>query len=179
MDTEKLILLIQERECLWNQKNDNYHSRDDQRRSWNEVAEESKMKVEELKKKWRGLRDIFRREYKKTTTHRSGDSGEEYIPKWPFYKILFFLKDTITSRDLKCSVPDESESDLVRDCPTEDDSESNHHQPSQVRSPSPQTQMPPISRHVFKSPPKKVAKGPKHPSNFDEKLLQIEEVHPH
>ena len=41
MDTEKLI---QERECLWNQRSEYYHSRDVQQRIWNEVAEESKSK---------------------------------------------------------------------------------------------------------------------------------------
>ena len=36
--SEKLILAIQERECLWNQKNEHYHSRDVQWRTWNEVV---------------------------------------------------------------------------------------------------------------------------------------------
>lgn len=43
-DLEKFIIYIQERECLWNQKNKHYHSRDIQRRIWNEVAEEFKIK---------------------------------------------------------------------------------------------------------------------------------------
>ncbi|XP_014247423.1 uncharacterized protein LOC106665490 [Cimex lectularius] len=155
MDAEKLILLIQERECLWNHKSEHYHSRDIQRRFWNEVAEETNNKVEELKKKWRGLRDIFRRECKKAIASKSGDQ-EEYIPKWPYYKIMLFLKDTMTTRDSRGSVPpevdegdaNESDSEPVLDCTTEND------QPS-------------TSQRVSNSPPKKVVKRLRDVSDFD------------
>ncbi|XP_039297226.1 uncharacterized protein LOC111059543 [Nilaparvata lugens] len=175
MDTESLIMLIQERESLWNQKSEYYHSRDVQRRLWNEVAQESKIKVEEVKKKWRGIRDIFRREFKRANAHKSGDPGEDYIPKWPYYKIMLFLKDTITSRDLTGSVPsevderDESELDVLSEFPPENDIATS----PQISSPSTQTKIP--SRTVFKSPPKKASKRPKETSTIDDKLLKIEE----
>lgn len=51
-DSEKLILAIQERECLWNQKNEHYHSRNVQQRTWNEVAEELKIKGTYYKLQW-------------------------------------------------------------------------------------------------------------------------------
>ncbi|CAH1973538.1 unnamed protein product [Acanthoscelides obtectus] len=42
MDTERLIMLVHEQECLWNLNSENYHSRDLQRKAWKEIASEMK-----------------------------------------------------------------------------------------------------------------------------------------
>lgn len=90
--------------------------------------------------------------------------------------MLFFLKDTMTSRDLKGSVPfivdeggaDDSELDHVYENATENTTENT------IETMSPQTQQS-TPRRVFKSPTKKKIKRPKDMSDFDDKLLRIEE----
>ncbi|CAH2018497.1 unnamed protein product [Acanthoscelides obtectus] len=168
MDTERLIMLVHEQECLWNLNSENYHSRDLQRKAWKEIASEMKCTGDDLKKKWRGLRDIFRREFKKSTSHKSGGAAKVYTSKWPFYKLMFFLKDIMTPRTLEGSVPepefeatDINEADVEHD---DDDNISTEQSPPTTPTTS-QTLLPQIhqspqsssssSKRLFKSPPKK------------------------
>ncbi|XP_068082909.1 uncharacterized protein [Anabrus simplex] len=66
--------------------------------------------VEDIKKRWRGLRDTFRKELKKYNDKRSGSGGDTINePKWPFFNQLCFLSDTIRPRNMSSSVPDVSE----------------------------------------------------------------------
>ena len=52
-----------------------------------------------LCKKWKYLRDQFSVEFGKIKPPRSGDpGGESYEPKWPHYRSLLFLKDTVKPR---------------------------------------------------------------------------------
>ena len=59
--------------------------------------------VETWKKRWKSLRDNFRIELKKVPVGRSGDPGlavDQYLSKWPFFKIMFFLKDVMVWRKM-------------------------------------------------------------------------------
>lgn len=47
------------------------------------------------KAKWKNLKDKFRIEFKKLPAGRSGAGAEQYDGKWPFFKIMMFIKDTI------------------------------------------------------------------------------------
>lgn len=72
--------------------------------------------VAEVKKKWKGLRDVFRREHKKA--HKSGDEApSEFCSSWPFYEQMMFLSDIIDHRDLKGNIasPQKSESSTTKD----------------------------------------------------------------
>lgn len=40
MDVDKLINLIHEHKCLWDQSDSSYHLRDLQRKAWREISEE-------------------------------------------------------------------------------------------------------------------------------------------
>lgn len=89
---------------------------------------------------------------------------------------MFFLKDTITSRELKGSVPCElvetaaSETVAVGDCPVQDNCE-----PAVlIRTPSPTIRTHSIPRRIVKSPAKKVATRVSEAPSFDNKLLRIE-----
>ncbi|KAF6205446.1 hypothetical protein GE061_019618 [Apolygus lucorum] len=58
---------------------------------------------EEVKAKWKNLRDNFNKELKKIPTQRSGDGGEqenyfEYPGKWQHFTQLLFLKDVLIPR---------------------------------------------------------------------------------
>lgn len=59
--------------------------------------------MNEVKKKWKGLRDVFRREYKKV--YKSGDEApEEGSSSWAFFDQMLFLSDIIEPRQLRGNV---------------------------------------------------------------------------
>ncbi|XP_014271131.1 transcription factor Adf-1 [Halyomorpha halys] len=96
MDCERLIELVQERRSLWDPKEKNYHVRSVQKKLWQEVANEINESVDSLKKRWRGLRDTFRKELKKEVNSKSESGGDGYRKSsWPFFSLLYFLADTI------------------------------------------------------------------------------------
>ncbi|PSN38145.1 hypothetical protein C0J52_23787 [Blattella germanica] len=100
MDCEKLIHLIQERKYLWDQKKPQYHMRNVQMKLWKEVATEMKEPVEEIKKRWRNLRDSFRRELKKKNYESKSGSGRESSNTWAFFNQMTFLTDTMQPKSI-------------------------------------------------------------------------------
>ncbi|CAH0696625.1 unnamed protein product [Spodoptera exigua] len=46
-----------------------------------------------LKKKWKNLKDGYRKELKKVPMLRSGDEGSDYKSQWKYFEQLSFLKD--------------------------------------------------------------------------------------
>lgn len=55
-----------------------------------------------LRKKWKYLRDQFAVELGKMPPPHSGDEGIDfYRPKWPYFRLLFFLKDSVKARTSK------------------------------------------------------------------------------
>ncbi|XP_031337208.1 uncharacterized protein LOC116166393 [Photinus pyralis] len=110
MDVEKLINLIYEKKPLWDMTDKSYHMRDIQRKLWQEVAVEMNTKVDEVKSKWRGLRDTFRKEFNKSKKQKSGDGAESVVTsKWPYYKILLFLSKTVERRKLHGNISPQKE----------------------------------------------------------------------
>ncbi|KAK5644993.1 hypothetical protein RI129_006293 [Pyrocoelia pectoralis] len=101
MDVEKLISLVNNRKPLWDMTDKSYHMRDSQRKLWQEVAVEINANVDVVKNKWRGLRDTFRREFNKAKKYKSGDGAASVVtPKWPYFKMLLFLSNTVDRRKL-------------------------------------------------------------------------------
>ncbi|XP_067005163.2 uncharacterized protein [Anabrus simplex] len=97
MDTEKLINCVFERTPLWDQKNKMYHNRDMSRLLWNEVANELGLPREVVKVKWRGLRDIFRRELQKERCSELM-GGRQAKSRWAYFQKMMFIKDHVTNR---------------------------------------------------------------------------------
>lgn len=61
----------------------------------------------ELKKKWKSLRDVFRREFKKLL--KSGqEAPDEFESSWPFFQHMLFLRNIMESRTLKGNVSPEN-----------------------------------------------------------------------
>nr|CAI5845527.1 unnamed protein product [Callosobruchus analis] len=90
--------------------NKSYHMRDVQRKLWQEVAVEMSVKVEDVKNKWRGLRDTFRKEFTKSKKRKSGDGAESVVTsKWTYYNMLLFLSETVARRKLHGSVSPQRE----------------------------------------------------------------------
>lgn len=140
--------------------------------------------VAEVKKKWKSLRDSFRRELKRCYEDETG-KGSETMKPWPFFSQMSFLMDTIAPKKSQSSI-EESFNISVDEEATDDigntaevainasnlqvDSENciNDNQ-------EPQSSLPESPKHTtaknkpFKSPLKKKKK-----IDYDEKLLEIE-----
>ncbi|GBP30898.1 hypothetical protein EVAR_28537_1 [Eumeta japonica] len=67
----------------------------------------------DLKKKWKGLKDTYRKEFKKNPIPRSGAAGIETEVKWKYFKLLLFLQDEVV-----CTVGDGNFDNC--DSPTQD-----------------------------------------------------------
>ncbi|KAJ8955576.1 hypothetical protein NQ318_001406, partial [Aromia moschata] len=99
MDTEILIKLVRERKCLWDKREPHYHCRDIQRTHWKEISKIMKIGVDVIKKRWRNIRDTFRKVCKKSVQSRSSDAADEVFgSKWPYFTNLLFLKGVMTTR---------------------------------------------------------------------------------
>lgn len=76
----------------------------------------------DVKKKWRGLRNVFRREYKKFKKHKSGEDAEsESYSKWAYFNMMLFLSNTVDSRELQGNVSPEPNLTQTVDSPQQDD----------------------------------------------------------
>ncbi|XP_050302040.1 transcription factor Adf-1-like [Anthonomus grandis grandis] len=117
MDAEKFINAARVRLPLWNQQNKGYRDRDKVKKLWQEVDAEVNVSKEAAKKRWKSLRDVFRNELKKLAKPKSGDETPlNFSSKWTYFKILWFLKDQMTPRQLTGNLPtDDNASQLNED----------------------------------------------------------------
>ncbi|XP_049308608.1 uncharacterized protein LOC125777554 [Bactrocera dorsalis] len=100
MNVEQLISEVFSRPALWDQKNKCYHNRVLVEKLGMSVASEMKIPKEDLKKKWKYLRDQFRCEVRKIPTPKSGDAASQITSSWPYFNSLLFLKDQMKYRNL-------------------------------------------------------------------------------
>ena len=64
--------------------------------------------VDTIKRKWKSLPDNFRLELKKVPIRKSGDAGlpkNEYLSKWPYFQIMFFLQFSIMGCKMSSNLP--------------------------------------------------------------------------
>lgn len=71
-----------------------------------------------VKKKWKNLKDKYRKELKQTREHRSGDpGGSSKESDWVFFKLLDFLKDQMIPGKMSGNFPllltDDEEREVV------------------------------------------------------------------
>lgn len=61
--------------------------------------------VEDVKKKWQGLRDTFRKEFNKAVDHKSGEAGVDAgDSSWPYFDQMLFLKEVVAQRKVHGNV---------------------------------------------------------------------------
>ncbi|KAF7284367.1 hypothetical protein GWI33_022155 [Rhynchophorus ferrugineus] len=95
MDNKKLIRLVAENTCLWNMHHSNYHNRDEARQKWEHIAQQMNVSCEVVKNKWRGLRDTYRKEWKKVRKYNK-NPGTTKPPSWCYFKDMAFLKSQVS-----------------------------------------------------------------------------------
>ncbi|KAG8305667.1 hypothetical protein J6590_065588 [Homalodisca vitripennis] len=99
MDTETFILSVRERSAVWDQQQSSHHNRFILDRMWKEIGQENNCTVKEAQKKWKGLRDYYRSEFRKTQKERSGQGADTvYKPNWPYFMSLDFLREQFQVR---------------------------------------------------------------------------------
>ncbi|CAG2062265.1 unnamed protein product [Timema podura] len=94
MNPEKLISCVFVRPELWDQKNKLYSTREAKLIAWAEVGDEMGVSGDAAKIKWTSLRDVFRREIKRTLRTSIGHDGISQVrSKWVHFNSMLFLKD--------------------------------------------------------------------------------------
>ncbi|XP_043471008.1 uncharacterized protein LOC122504142 [Leptopilina heterotoma] len=90
MDCNLLIQEVFERRALWQRNHKHHHNRTIRDQHWDEVADFIGSTRDGCRRRWKSLKDHFRRELKKS---------EDTLIKssWPFYDPLLFLKDQMIS----------------------------------------------------------------------------------
>nr|CAD7416917.1 unnamed protein product [Timema poppensis] len=97
MNAEKLISCVFVRPELWDQKNKLYSTREAKVIAWAEVGDELGVSGDAAKFKWTSLRDVFRREIKRTLRTSIGRDGiSQGRSKWVHFNSMLFLKDQMS-----------------------------------------------------------------------------------
>ncbi|XP_063537601.1 uncharacterized protein LOC134746959 [Cydia strobilella] len=93
---DSLILEVKNRPILWDKKHELHKNRAVIDRVWEEVSAAIGKNKDQIKMKWRNLRDQFSREVKKNAVGEDGSPAiEKYNGKWGYYELLTFLKDNV------------------------------------------------------------------------------------
>ncbi|KAL3216607.1 hypothetical protein MRX96_032933 [Rhipicephalus microplus] len=107
IDNEILIAAVQHRLPLWMASHWQHKDKIVKAVMWREVAAAVLPNVniddaaELVQKRWKSLRDKFRRLFvanKKAKSGASLDDVECITIKWPYFQLLYFLKDTMQTR---------------------------------------------------------------------------------
>jgi predicted transcriptional regulator len=79
MDEEKLIILVQEHECLYNLGNPNYDNNLMKDNVWKDIARHLRTTPDDCKSKWTLLRAYYRRALsrRKTTSGQAAKKNKE------------------------------------------------------------------------------------------------------
>ncbi|XP_044147103.1 bromodomain-containing protein 4-like [Bufo gargarizans] len=119
MDVEKLIVLVQDRPCLWDLRCSEYQDRYKKDAAWEEVTQDlfaaiwqttkgqsRRNLIEEVKNRWRSCRDQFRKEMRK-----QGRSGAGLPKKRPylFREQLMFLRAVMDLRPTEDNLEEDEE----------------------------------------------------------------------
>ncbi|BES93878.1 Alcohol dehydrogenase transcription factor Myb/SANT-like [Nesidiocoris tenuis] len=100
MDMDRLICEVFQRKALWDQGDPKHHNRFVLDFQWDEVAAEMNTTRDVVRKKWKSLRDNFRKELQKESYPPFGNGGSEptWKSSWRYFESLRFLQDQFTAK---------------------------------------------------------------------------------
>ncbi|XP_045463941.1 transcription factor Adf-1-like [Harmonia axyridis] len=90
---EKLINEVRACPALWDKRNSEYKNRLKNNEDWSNIAKNLNKTKNEVKIKWKNLRDVFMKETKK----KHPDNGN-YSGKWSYFSQMQFLEDIVNPR---------------------------------------------------------------------------------
>ncbi|CAG5056224.1 unnamed protein product [Parnassius apollo] len=98
INTEEFISAVQHRTAIWQSKHLQHLNRKVINKLWEEIKQLFPgSNDKQLRKKWKNLRDHFRKELKKFPPARSGDPGDTLQSTWPYFQQMLFIKDDLTA----------------------------------------------------------------------------------
>ncbi|XP_055851047.1 uncharacterized protein LOC129915509 isoform X2 [Episyrphus balteatus] len=89
---EKVIEEVEKNPLLWDVHHKNHKSIYKKMKAWEKIANKLESTIDEVKKKWRGLRDVYSRSYNK--------NPDEKTNIWPYFKLLMFLEPHLKGKRL-------------------------------------------------------------------------------
>ncbi|XP_068115877.1 uncharacterized protein [Hyperolius riggenbachi] len=116
-DIEELVAQIQAHPCLYDKGHKDYKDIHMARRLWEEIAssffsnwnemtpKQQNLKIEEVKMKWRSLKDTFKKELEKQKKMERSGAGAHFKPKYRHYDLLTFLIPCFEARSTEDSLP--------------------------------------------------------------------------
>ncbi|XP_034478174.1 transcription factor Adf-1-like [Drosophila innubila] len=115
MDSVTLISEIKRMPALWDKQNKNFSNRIITTKNWQLIADKMGVTTDQCKKKFKYLKDAYRKAHRKMPRHASGTAASElYISKYKYYNLMMFLYDDVAN---SCAVDFQSSQDsLVDEC---------------------------------------------------------------
>ncbi|CAH1992057.1 unnamed protein product [Acanthoscelides obtectus] len=109
-DTEKFIIEIQNRPCLWDSSSNDYCDRNLKIKGWDEIVnifkekdemtnQEKKQLADTLQKRWKSIRGCFTRELNRQKSLKSGSGRGPRKSEYIFFKQLLFLQKVVALRE--------------------------------------------------------------------------------
>ncbi|XP_013195055.1 transcription factor Adf-1 [Amyelois transitella] len=121
MSLDEIIVQVQSRPELWCSSHPCFKNRAIHKRTWRHISKELDIDEITLKKRWKHLKDQYRKELKKAKNAHNGEIPDDYLSCWQWFPSLSFLKDEILNGSVKVN-----KSVLVSDTDTQsDDAEDN------------------------------------------------------
>ncbi|KAL7299575.1 hypothetical protein TKK_0007339 [Trichogramma kaykai] len=111
----QLIEEVRKRPQFWNKNQTGFELKRQKGEEWNRVAIILNIDKTVIQKKWKSIREIFKREYKKVqnSTKSGAGAADAYVSADPYYESLLFLKNTLepaeTESNLACLNDEEKE----------------------------------------------------------------------
>ncbi|XP_066941204.1 uncharacterized protein [Macrobrachium rosenbergii] len=98
---EELISAVHRRQPIWDPRHHQHKDRNVIKKLWVEIGSELEFNdINELRSKWRGMRDYYVKELKKIPKPRSGNSSSAKThSSWPHFRQMSFLNDILLTRD--------------------------------------------------------------------------------
>ncbi|XP_066960935.1 uncharacterized protein [Macrobrachium rosenbergii] len=94
MATEELIGEVFRRRALWDPSDPLHKNNIVLKKHWEDISNQLLIDEISAKRKWKNLKDYYRKEIKKLENPRSGDGASEMVHStWPYFTQLSFLKD--------------------------------------------------------------------------------------
>ena len=107
--TDKLIEVVKNYPALYDLSNESYRDKNAKENAWIKVANECSVTTECAKKKWKSLRDQYRRSLQ--TKPKSGFGRSSTSKEWEFQKSLNWLQNFTKTRPSESNL-DKSEDDV-------------------------------------------------------------------
>ncbi|XP_026061144.1 uncharacterized protein LOC113119803 [Carassius auratus] len=166
MNVELLVSLVSEHKELYDKRDSDYKNLDKRELLWSGIAQQMGLDVEEVKHKWKSLRDTYTRK-KREDDCRSGQAAKNK-KTWKFMKVMEFLATSTEFRSVHSNISPENMNEGVEQVVVQKEV-SDREEASASTSPGSSFSSPTVTRSTFNK-----RKRPETPDLLDRYLLSKE-----